>query len=74
MSIRALAKEVYRAQQKFDKLEKASESAAAGDKDGLKMELTMARNELAILRRMLDAEKESGKTREKFTGFGRSKM
>jgi len=73
MSIKALAREVYRAQQKVNRLEKACESAA-GDEDALKMELVMARNELAMLRRILDAEKESGKFRAKFDGFGRSKV
>ena len=73
MSIRALAREVYRAQQTFNRLEKACESAATADEQVLKVELKMARNELEMLRRMLDGEKESGTFREKFVGFGKSK-
>lgn len=73
MSIRALAKDLYRAQQNFNRLEKACERASAEDEHALKMELRMARNELEMLRRMLDGEKESGSFRKKFTGFGNSK-
>jgi hypothetical protein len=36
-------------------------------------ELNLARNEMRMLRRMLDGEKESGAFRQRFTGFGRSK-
>lgn len=73
MSIRALAKDVYRAQQNFDSLKKAYESAAHADKQALKRDMEMAEKELQMLRKMLEGEKASGAFRKKFNGFGKSK-
>ena len=73
MSIRALAKDLYRAQQNFDRLTRAHESAAPEERQALARELKIAEKELLMLRRMLDGEKESGKFRKKFNGFGNSK-
>ena len=73
MSIRALAKELYRAQQNFDRLSTAYESAAPADRQVLARELNLAEKELQMLRRMLDGEKASGEFRKKFNGFGKSK-
>jgi hypothetical protein len=73
MSIRLLARELYKAQQVVDKLQKKYDSATFGEKDALAQELNLARKELQMLRRMLDGEKESGAFRQRFTGFGNSK-
>lgn len=73
MSIRDLAKDVYKAQQNFDRLKKKYESAELADRQSLVNELNLAEKELQMLRRMLDGEKESGEFRKKFTGFGNSK-
>ena len=73
MSIRALAKDVYQAQQNFDRLKEAYESAELADRQSLANELKLAKKELLMLRRMLDGEKESGEFRKKFNGFGKSK-
>ncbi|MFW2367442.1 MAG: hypothetical protein ACN4GW_13575 [Desulforhopalus sp.] len=73
MSIRALAKDVYRAQQKFNRLEKDFMSAEHADKQALSQKLKLAEQELLLLRKMLDGEKESGDFRKKFDGFGSSK-
>jgi hypothetical protein len=73
MSIRLLARELYRAQQAVDKLQKTYDSATLSEKDAMAQELNLARKELQMLRRMLDGEKESGAFRQRFTGFGNSK-
>jgi hypothetical protein len=73
MSIRALALDLYRARQAVDRLEKAHENASQDEKTALGQELKMAQEELAMLRRMLDGEKESGSFRKRFQGFGSSK-
>lgn len=73
MSIRDLAKDVYKAQQNFDRLKNKYESAELADRQSLANELNLAEKELQMLRRMLDGEKESGEFRKKFTGFGNSK-
>jgi hypothetical protein len=73
MSIRLLARELYKAQQVVDKLQKKYDSATLIEKDALAQELNLARKELQMLRRMLDGEKESGAFRQRFTGFGNSK-
>ena len=73
MSIRLLARELYKAQQVADKLQKKYDSATLSEKDVLVQELNLARKELQMLRRMLDGEKESGAFRQRFTGFGNSK-
>ena len=73
MSIRALAKDLYRAQQNFDRLKTVYESAAPAERQALAQELNLAEKELQMLRRMLEGEKESGEFRKKFNGFGKSK-
>ena len=70
MSIRALAKDMYRAVQTVEALNKKLEVAVPQEADSLRLELQMAEKELSILRRMLDGEKESGEFRKKFSGFG----
>ena len=69
MSIRALALDLYRAQQAVDKLQKALSDAAPAEKDGIARELRSAQKELEILRKMLEGRKESGSFRKKFSGW-----
>jgi Skp family chaperone for outer membrane proteins len=70
MSIRALALDLYKAQQNVDDLQKALSAAAPGEKDRIARELHAAQHELQTLRRMLDGKKESGSFRKRFSGFG----
>ncbi|SHO51664.1 hypothetical protein [Desulfopila aestuarii] len=71
MSIRAIARDLYRAQQQVDKLEKEMAAASLADQDLLRGELRQAKKEMEMIKRMLDGEKESGKFRNKFQGFGK---
>jgi hypothetical protein len=73
MSIRSLARELYRAQQRVDELQKEHDSGTQSEQEALIQELRLARKELQMLRRMLDGEKEAGPLRQRFSGFGRSK-
>ncbi len=57
MSIRAIAIELYRAQQKVARLEKELAQAAPGEEAPLKEELSIARLELKQMRTMLDGAK-----------------
>jgi hypothetical protein len=57
MSIKALALELYRAQQKVSGLEKELEQAAHQEKNLLMDELRVAVSEMKMLRRMLDGAK-----------------
>ena len=62
MSIKALALELYRAQQKVGGLEQELAAAPLADRDRLRQRLREAQAEKDILRRMLDGEKETGRT------------
>jgi hypothetical protein len=73
MSIRSLARELYKAQQKESELQIKFDSAPQDIKDVLAQELNYARKELQMLRRMLDGEKQSGTFRLRFSGFGNTK-
>ncbi len=73
MSIRALARELYRAQQQVDALQKKHDTATPAEKNAMVQQLNLARKELHMLRRMLDGEKESGSFRKRFSGFGSTK-
>jgi hypothetical protein len=73
MSIRSLARELYKAQQKVAELQKRIDSAAQDEKDFLAQDMNLAQKELQMLRRMLDGEKESGPFRQRFSGFGNGK-
>ena len=57
MSIKALALELYKAQQKVERLEKELEEALVREQDGVKSKLREAKAELKILRNMLNGEK-----------------
>lgn len=69
MSIRAIALDLYRAQQKVAQLEKDLESASPAEKETLAVDLQYAKNEFAMIRKMLDGEKESGTFRKRFAKF-----
>lgn len=70
MSIKLLAVELYRAQQKVDSIQKEIEKADYKEQESLKSELRVAGKELQMLRKMLDGKKESGSLGKKFSGFG----
>lgn len=58
MSIRLLAIELYKAQQKVHTLQDQFEQASRGSRDKIRNELRVAEAELNQLRRMMDGEKE----------------
>lgn len=70
MSIKALARDLYRAQQNVDRLEKLLENASQGDAEKIRDELRGAKAEHAMIRKMMNGEKESSEYRKKFKGFG----
>lgn len=70
MSIRALARDQYRAQKNVDQLERALEKATYDEAARLKDELRQARAELAMLKKIMSGEKENAQFRKKFSGFG----
>ncbi len=69
MSIKLLAVELYRAQQKVDSIQKEIEKADYKEQESLKSELKVARKEWQMLRKMLDGKKESGSFNKKFSKF-----
>ncbi len=73
MSIKALARELYKAQQNVVALQNKIDKASPEDKESLSQEIKLAQQELQMLRRMLDGEKESGEFRSRFSGFGNTK-
>lgn len=70
MTIRLIAKDLYKAEQKVSRLEKEVEQANLNEKTALQTELKMATKERDMIRKMLDGEKESASTRKRFDGFG----
>lgn len=72
MSIRAMALDLYRAQQEVEALQKKHDSATTEEKKDLDQELNLAVKEMKMLRKMLDGAKESGAFRQRFSGFGSS--
>ncbi len=73
MSIRLIAKDLYKAQQNVDQLQKKHDAGSVTEKTILGVELKVAVQERDMLRRMLDGEKESGEFRKRFDGFGMTK-
>ncbi len=59
MSIRLLAKDLYRLQQEIDKLEKELEEAPRDRREHLQEQLRAVRAERNHLRRVLDGQKDS---------------
>ncbi len=74
MSIRLVAKDLYRAQQKVSELERNIAECSANEKTNLEQELRFALRERDMLRKMLDGEKEQGSFRKRFDGFGSTKF
>lgn len=66
MSIRALALDLYRAQQEVDRLEGELAAATLAGRECNDQELRQAREHLRLLRRMMDGEKEPKDFRRKF--------
>ena len=73
MSIRLVAKDLYKAQQAVDQLQKKIDAAGPAEKQSLETEIKMVIQDRDLLRRMLDGEKESGTFRKRFDGFGGTK-
>lgn len=69
MSIKALALDLYRAQQTVDKIRKSIEKGAWEQQEILKEELKVAEREHQMLRKMLDGRKESGSFKDRFAKF-----
>lgn len=59
MSIRLIAKDLYRLQQEVDKIEKQIENAAYEKQETLKDQLRKIKAERDRIRRMLDGSKDS---------------
>ncbi len=70
MSIRAIARDLYKAQQKISAIEQKIETASVSEVDVLQAELRAAKAEYDMIRRMLDGEKASSSFRKKFGGTG----
>lgn len=70
MSIRAIAQDLYKAKCAIVEIEKKIEMAAASELEELNIELKALEQEHALIRRMLDGEKESSLFKKKFGGSG----
>lgn len=66
MVIRALAADLYRAQQKVHRLQEQLETAPLAEKERLKRELLIASAECAQLRRLVEAKKQKPPFRTSF--------
>lgn len=71
MSIRAIARDLYRAQQNVSRIEQEIEKVSLAEQDMLRGELRQAKKELEMIRKILNGEKESSSFRNKFKGFER---
>lgn len=58
MSIRIIARELYRAQKQVEELRRALGAAVAAEAETRRRELIQAERELATLQKMLDARKD----------------
>jgi 5-bromo-4-chloroindolyl phosphate hydrolysis protein len=61
MSIKAMALELYRAQQEADRLQNALDNAELKDKESIRRQLKEAQAILARMRKMMDGAKENAK-------------
>ena len=66
MVIKALAIELYRAQQGVHRLQEKLENAALSDKEAIKEELRVAKAECDQLRRLVDGKKSTPLARTSF--------
>ena len=71
MSIKAIALELYRAQQKVSKLEARLEEASINEKDALREDLREAKAEWQVLRNILNGEKSTSSVRSRLSTFKR---
>lgn len=69
MSIRALAKEIYRCQSTVHRLEDQWAKSSPMEKEALKEELRLARAELIQLKKMLEGRKEQSTLPDKLKRF-----
>jgi hypothetical protein len=65
MSIKAIALDLYRAQQKVSKLEARLEEASVNAKDALREELREAKAEWQVLRNILNGKKSTSPVRSR---------
>lgn len=72
MSIRALARDLYQAQTKVDRLAKMVKEAPVKEIQAIQHELGQAERELQLIRGMLEGEKQSADFKSRFKGFGRT--
>ena len=72
MSIKTLALELYRAQQKVSKLEALVEEALINEKDALREQLREAKVEWQVLRNILNGEKSTSSVQSRLSTFKRS--
>ena len=70
MSIRALARDLYKAQQKVERIKKDLAVDPSLDQDLGRNDLRVAEKELEILCKMMEGEKSNAAFRQKFKGFG----
>ena len=63
MSIKALAIELYRSQQKVHLLQDRLQAASLAEKDQIRWDLKNAEAELTQLRRIMEGEKETARSR-----------
>lgn len=70
MSIRALAIELYKAQQKVSGLERELENPSSHDHNKIREELRLARAEWKLLKKMLDGEKTTVANRPVPSSYG----
>ena len=66
MSLRDLARELYRAQQQVERLEKLLLSASPAEEMGLRRELEEARAERLQLQKMINGRKDSSPLPRRF--------
>ncbi|MEE4134526.1 MAG: hypothetical protein V2I32_00495 [Desulforhopalus sp.] len=71
MSIRALARDLYRAQQRVDQFRRELAAASGEEHVALAASLREAEQELRMLRGMLDGEKASGEFRLRHQTMGK---
>ncbi len=70
MSVKAIAIELYKAQQKVSRLESELENPAQKNKAKIEDELRLVRAELKMLRSMLDGEKAASPFKSNPSTFG----
>lgn len=66
MSLRDMARELYRAQQQVERLEKLLLSASAEDEPAIKHELQEAQAERQLLQKMIDGRKDTSALPRRF--------